>query len=197
MGNEIIYNTEVLKSNLCDYNDYISVIGDVHNRFIIGAQNNLMPVAFKNYAPFTKCIKKDDGTTIDDTEDLDLVMPMNNLVKYSWNFCDTTDSLWFYSKNEATNFGANIANNNALEYKAKLLGKTVADRNLILKNAIIAVPRRSFEMPWINCKVELKLTWAKHSVLASAGVENDGVDSNNVIFTIKDTKLYVPIVKRS
>ena len=42
-------------------------------------------------------------------------------------------------------------------------------------------------MPLINWKVELKLIWTKHCVLASASVENDGVDSNNIIFTIKDT----------
>ena len=38
----------------------------------------------------------------------------------------------------------------------------------------------------INCKVELKLRWIKHHVLAVAGVENDDTNSNNTIFTIKD-----------
>ena len=52
--NEIIYNTAVLKSNLCDYNDaYISVRGDIT---IIGHQ--VTQVAYKNCAPFTKCITK-------------------------------------------------------------------------------------------------------------------------------------------
>ena len=56
IGNEIIYNTEVLKSNLCDHNDaYILVKGDIA---IIGHQ--VTQVAFKNYAPFTKCIRKMD-----------------------------------------------------------------------------------------------------------------------------------------
>ena len=40
-------------------------------------------VEFKNCAPFTKYMIKTDGTTIDDAEDLDLVMPMHNLIKYS------------------------------------------------------------------------------------------------------------------
>ena len=40
----------------------------------------------------------------------------------------------------------------------------------------------------INCKVELKLRWIKHHVLAVAGVENDDTNSNNIIFTIKDKK---------
>ena len=58
VGNEIICFTEVLKSNLCAFNDaYI-----------------LVKAAFKNCAPFIKCITKIDGTTIDDAEDLDLFM---------------------------------------------------------------------------------------------------------------------------
>ena len=69
---EITYNTEVLKPNLCDYNDaYMLVKGD-----ITIASAGETQVAFKNFASFTKCITKTDGTTIDDTEDLDLVMPM-------------------------------------------------------------------------------------------------------------------------
>ena len=65
-------------------------------------------VAFKNCAPLTNCITKIDGTTIDDTEDLDLVMPMYNLIEYSSNYSETTETLGFYSKDEATNFNADI-----------------------------------------------------------------------------------------
>ena len=39
-------------------------------------------VAFKNCVPFTNCITKIDGTTIDDAEDLDQVMPMYNVIEY-------------------------------------------------------------------------------------------------------------------
>ena len=69
-------------------------------------------VAFKNYAPFTKCITKIDGATIDDAEDLDLVMPMYNLIEHSSSYSETTRSLWFYSKDETTNFDTDIAINN-------------------------------------------------------------------------------------
>ena len=62
VGNYIIYNTAVLKSILCDYNDfYILVRGDIT---II--RHQVTQVAFKNCAPFTKCITKIDETTIDD-----------------------------------------------------------------------------------------------------------------------------------
>ena len=88
--NEIIDSTEVLKSNIYDYNDaYILVRGDIT---IIG-RNLATEVAFKNCAPFIKCITKNDGTTIDDAKDLDLVMPMYNLLEYSSRYSDTTGSL--------------------------------------------------------------------------------------------------------
>ena len=77
-GNEIVYNTKVLNSNLCDYNDaYILVRG-----YITVGANPATQVVFKNCAPFTKCITKIDETTIDDGEKLDLVMPMYNLIEY-------------------------------------------------------------------------------------------------------------------
>ena len=55
-----------------------------------------MLTLFKNCAPFTKCITTIDVTTIDDAKDLDLVMPMYNLLEYSSNYSETTGSLWFY-----------------------------------------------------------------------------------------------------
>ena len=168
VGNEIIYNTEVLKSNLCDCNDvFILVRGDI----TVAAAPETQ-VSFKNCAPFTKCITKIDGTTTDNAEDLYLVMPMYNLLEYSSSYSEITGSLRFYSKDKATNFDVAIASINnfkPFKYKAKLLGNTVAQPNPnkttgILKNSIIAVPLkylsnfwRSLEMPLSNCKVELKL----------------------------------------
>ena len=54
-------------------------------------------------------------------------------------------------------------------------------------------------MPLINCKVELKLKWTKYCVLSTAGADNinGNNDDNNIIFTIKDTKLYVSVVTLS
>ena len=55
-------------------------------------------------------------------------------------------------------------------------------------------------MPLINCKAELKLTWTKYCVLSAGGTENvinEDANANNIIFTIKDTKLYVPVATLS
>ena len=55
-------------------------------------------------------------------------------------------------------------------------------------------------MSLINCKIELKLKWTKYFVLYVGGNENDINNNNNainIIFTIKYTKLYVPVVTLS
>ena len=141
-------------------------------------------------------------------------MPMYNFVEYSSKYSETTESLWFYSKDEVINFNAVIDNDNnfkSFNYKIKLLENTVAQPNTInvngiLRNAAIAVILkylsnfwRSLEMPLINCKVELKLRWTKYCVQSAAGnddlnnIDNDS-NGNNISFIIKDTKLCVPVV---
>ena len=78
-----------MKSNICDYNDaYILINGDITVTEAPETQ-----VSFNNCAPFIKCITKIDETTTDDAEDLDLVMPMYNLIEYSLNYSETTGSL--------------------------------------------------------------------------------------------------------
>ena len=52
-------------------------------------------------------------------------------------------------------------------------------------------------MPLINCKVELKLKWGKYCIFLAAGTDTADTNSNSIIFTIKDTKLYVSAVTLS
>ena len=129
IGMKIIYNTEEMKSDHCDCSDaYILERGDI----ITIAHNNPTPVSFTNCAPFTKCITKIEGTRIDDAEDLDLIIPVNHLIKYKSSYSDTTGSLRFYSEDEVTNFDADIVNSNAFksfEYKIELFENTVGDGN--------------------------------------------------------------------
>ena len=65
----------MLKPNLCDYNDACYLVKG--NISITGHQAT--QVAFNNCALFTNVLQKRDRTTIDDAEDLDLVMPMDKL----------------------------------------------------------------------------------------------------------------------
>ena len=99
---------------------------------------------------FTKCTTKIDGTILDDAEDLYLVMPMYNLLEYSSYYSDTTGSIWFFSKDEATGYCANIPKTNAFKSfkcKTKLIGRTVAV-NGILEDATIAVPLNYLSNFW-------------------------------------------------
>ena len=83
-----------------------------------------------------------------------------------------------------------------------LLENTEADGdNGVFKNPTTTVLLKYLSNFWrslIDCKVELKPKWAMCFFLSTAGNENvnDNVDNNNngnnIIFTIKDTKLYVP-----
>ena len=87
---QIRFKTLKLRSDLCDFSDaYIVVKGtvtltktngsetiDIRNRFI----------AFKNNPPFTNCISKIYNVLIDNAEDLDVVMPVHNLLEYSYNY---------------------------------------------------------------------------------------------------------------
>ena len=57
-------------------------------------------LVFKNNAPFLNCISKINGVQIDNSEDLDVVMPMHNLLEYSKNYRKTTGSLWNYYRDE-------------------------------------------------------------------------------------------------
>ena len=206
-ANKVNYNTEFLKSNHCDYYDaFILVKGD-----ITVAAAHATQVAFRNCAPFTECIEKLDGTTIDDTEDLDLVMSIYNLIECSSNYSEATGSLWFYSKYEGTDFNADIVNDNNFEfftYKANLLGSAFAQAdnaaNGALKIATVAVPLkylsnfwRSLEIALLNCKVELQLKWSSYCVLSAVDNDNANDNDDNIIFTIKDTKLYVSVVTLS
>ena len=72
----------MLRSDLRDYsNAYIIVKGDITVTNPNNAKRN-QAVAFKNNAPFINYISKINGVQIDNAEDLDVVMPMFNLLEY-------------------------------------------------------------------------------------------------------------------
>ena len=201
----IKYDTKVLKPNLCDYADaYILVDGTVRAANSVDANTRL---ALKNCAPFTKCNLEINDEHVDTAENLDIVMPMYNLIEYSDNYQDSSATLYQYKREEPP---ANLANNlatdtsSSFKYKVNLLGNPVIANNIARLNVKIVVPLkylsnffRSLEMPLINCKMKLKLTWKKECVLS---INNDAAAANaanNPIIIINDTKLYVPVVTLS
>ena len=197
----------MLKSSLCDYSDaYILVKGTitVNNTAAADsdANNTNEKVIFKNCAPFTNCISEINNTQVDNTKDLDIVMPMYNLIEYSDNYSKTSGSLWQYCKDIPAvdnNAIVNFTDNNltdSFNFKVKITGQTGDDGT---KNVEIMVPLsylsvfwRSLELPLINCEVNLILTWSANCVIVSTNVANQ-----NATFAITDTKLYVPVVTLS
>ena len=86
VNKEIRIKTSMLRSDLCDFSDaYIVVKGDITVTNPNNAKRN-KAVAFKNNAPFINCISKINGVKNDNAEDLDVVMPMYNLLEYSKNY---------------------------------------------------------------------------------------------------------------
>ena len=76
----------MLRSDLCDYSDaYIVLKRTITVNNPDNAKGN-KAVTFKNNAPFINCISKINGAKIDNAEDLDVVMPMYNLLEYSKNY---------------------------------------------------------------------------------------------------------------
>ena len=88
---QIKFKTSMLRSSLCDYSDaYILFKGSitVNNTAAAdaNANNTNKKVIFKICAPFTNCISKINNTQIDNTEYIDIVIPMYNLIEYSDNY---------------------------------------------------------------------------------------------------------------
>ena len=139
VNSQIKFKTTMLKSSLCDYSDaYILVKGtiSVNNTAADGvaANNTNKKVIFKNCAPFTNCISEIDNMQIDKANDIDIVIPMYNLIEYSDNYAKTTGSLWQYCKDmpsrnnndEIIIFRFNNTTN-SFNFKAKITGQTGDD----------------------------------------------------------------------
>ena len=96
----------MLRSNLCDYSDaYILVKGTITvNGVVNGAENDITRrnrlLILKNNAPFVSCITRINGELIEDADNLDIVMPMYNLLEYSKNYRKTIGSLYNYYRDE-------------------------------------------------------------------------------------------------
>ena len=186
---QIKFKTSMLRSSLCDYSDaYILVKGKIT---ITGAGDDATGI---HCAPFTNCIKDINKTQIDNAKDIDIVMPMYNLIEYSDNYSKTSGSLWQHHRDEPNN---NLADSESLKSKIKIIkitGKAPVAGNE--KDVEIMVPLkyvsnfwRTIEMPLINREVNFILTWSSTCVITNS--------TGAGTFKIRDTKLYVPVVTLS
>ena len=132
-----MYNTRVLKSNLCDYAEaYILFDGIIRAVAANAAGAAAVRLALKNCAPFTKCNLEINDKHIDTAENLDIVMPMYNLIEYSNNYQDSSATLYQYKREEPpeadTVVDLTVNNSSSFKYKVNLLGNPVPT-NLIVK----------------------------------------------------------------
>ena len=154
---------------MCDYAEaYILVDGTIRGT---GGNNNTR-LALKNFAPFTKCNLEINDEHVNTAENLDIVMPMYKLIEYSNNYQDSSATLYQYKRDEPPEANATAdltANNSSFsKYKISLLGDRNVVGGIVGLNVKVVVPLkylsnffRSIEMPLINCKIKLNLTWEK------------------------------------
>ena len=85
---QIRFKTSMLRSDLCDFNNaYIVVKGIVTDSADERDRDEMnRQVVSKNNVPFISCISKINGVLVENGEDLDILMPMYNLLKYSKNY---------------------------------------------------------------------------------------------------------------
>ena len=147
-GNNIKFKTTMLRSNLCDYADAyikgtiaITRHGDDDN----ARQNDERDqgVTLENCAPLIKCINRINNTEIGNAKDIDIVIPMYNLIEYSDNYSKTSRTLFQYFKDDPNN---NLADSESFKYKVKITGNTPNNGNT--KDVEIIVPLKYLSNFW-------------------------------------------------
>ena len=180
VNSQIKFKTTMLKSSLCDYSDvYILVKGtititragvDVAAR---QADERDKGVVFKNGAPFINCISEVNNNQVDNVKDIDIVMPLYNLIEYSDNYVKTSGSLWQYYRDEPND---NLAVSESFKSKIKMTRKSPNNNNnnnekdvkIMVLLKYLSNFWRTLEMLLINCEVNLILTWSSTCVITNS-----------------------------
>ena len=136
---------------------------------VAAPDRNNIPIIFKICAVFTNFISEINNRQVDSAQDLDVVMPMYNLIEWSGNYSKISGSLWQYYKDVPSN---TLTDSKSFKFKFKITGNTNAEDT---KNAEIRSPLkylsnfwRTLEIPLINCKNNLILTWSKNCVISTS-----------------------------
>ena len=216
-GKRIRFKTSMLRSDLCDFSDEYIVVKETITVTNPGNNAYDQKLAFKNNAPFVSCVSKINHTLIDNAEDLDVVMPMYNLLQYSKNFSKITGSFWNYYRDEPNssannNINYSIKDSKYFDYKTSITwkwesNKTEKEVEIVALLKHLSNFWRALDMPLINCGINLILTWSENCELTRKSTRDADPDADpalaaidnptNAIFKIKDTKLYVPVATLS
>ena len=128
----IRFKTPMLRSDLCDYADtYILINGTITVAGNQPRDRQNKTVILKNTAPFVSFITSINGELNEDADDLDIVMPMYNLLEYRTNYRKTIGSLYNYYRDELNDdanlnnyANNNVVSSNSFQYKHKIIGNT-------------------------------------------------------------------------
>ena len=161
---DIRFKIPQLRSDLCGFNDdYIIVTGKIT---VTGLSPDAYgkSLALKNSAPFYSCITRVNEKLIEDVKDLDIVMPMYNLLYFSKNYRKTTGSFWNYyrdepnsgydSDNNRTRIDYTIINSKSFDYKTSITGKLPNNEN-DLENIKIVIPLKNVSKLFMNLDIPL------------------------------------------
>ena len=137
----IKYDTRVLKPNLCDYSEaYILVDSTIK----AAAANANTRLALKNCVAFTKCNLEINDEHVDTAENLDITMPMYNLIEYSDNYQDSSATLYQHKRDEPPEDDAvadlTANNSGSFIYRVSLLGNPVLDGAVAKRSVKVVVP---------------------------------------------------------
>ena len=177
VNSQIKFKTAMLKSSLCDYSDAcilvkvtITIARAGDNAAARQADERDKGLAFTNCAPFTNCISEINNTQVGNAKDIDILMPIYNLIEYSDNYAKTSGSLWQYFRDDPND---NLSDSELFKSKIKITRKAPNNNNV--KNVEIMVPVkylsnfwRTLEMSLINCEVNLILTWSSTCVITKS-----------------------------
>ena len=175
----------MIKPSLCHYNDvYILVKGTITFPNTAAqsapANNTNKKVIFENCAPPTSCITKINNTQVEDAQDIDIVMPMYNVIEYSNAYSKTSGSLWQYYRDDNNSniidFFDSNSNSTSFKFKQQITRQT---GNGCTENVEIMVPLkcqsnfwRIREMSLINCEISLQLIFSKKPILPAGTAAN-------------------------
>ena len=122
--------------------------------------------------------------------DIDVAMPMYNLIEYSDNHSRTSGILW-----------NGKCNGNILDFNATTQSLKIKEKNnrsnrrqwhkRYWNNGSIKISKcfwRTLEMSLINCKISFDLNWSKNCVVVASNADQAAK------FSITYTKLYVPVI---
>ena len=202
----IRFKTSMLRSDLCVYSDaYVWAKGKITVTNPNDNANFNKELTLKNNAPFISCILKINNELVENAEDLDIVMPMYNLLEYSKNYEKMSGSLFNYYRDEPSELiiddGNNainilIRNSKSFDYKTNIIGNLDSGED------------EKEDVTLINCEITLILSWYKECILVGRALRNAPNPQPNPLIAaiesptdakleITDCKLYVTVVTLS